>query len=142
MAPRTSSGPLPPLVTDGRVHVIVLYIPEWVPGAGFKKTARRWRATLAETVERPMSFVRRQMAERHNAPSYVSALYDKAGQDITEHEEDVIKYTAVALYTGGADTVSVSQPQPSPTSMARKSSLLTPPSPLPFSPLRPICSHT
>lgn len=28
---------------------LVKYVPEWVPGAGFKKTARSWR-TLQESV--------------------------------------------------------------------------------------------
>ncbi|ROV94041.1 hypothetical protein VMCG_08273 [Cytospora schulzeri] len=75
-----------------------------MPGAGFKKTAKQWKATLVETAEIPMKFVRKQMEEKNHEQSYVSALYEKAGPKIPKHEEDTVKYTAASLYTGGADT--------------------------------------
>lgn len=84
----------------------VRYLPEWMPGAGFKKTARQWKATLTETVEIPMRFVKKQMAEKHSESSYVSALYEKAGPRIVKQEEDHVKFSAASLYAGGADTVS------------------------------------
>ena len=82
------------------------YVPQWLPGAGFKKIAEEWRATLTEVAEKPMRFVRQEMAEKRNEPSYVSDLYDKAGATMGAGEEDVIRWSAASLYTGGADTVS------------------------------------
>lgn len=82
----------------------LLYVPEWMPGAAFKKTARKWKATMMETVEIPMRFVKKQMAEKHFEPSHVSALYEKAGPKISKQEEDSVKFTAFSLYAGGADT--------------------------------------
>lgn len=61
---------------------------------------------MTEMVERPARFVRKQMAEKHNEPSYFSAIYEKAGPKMTQYEKDVVKHTAASLYAGGADTVS------------------------------------
>ncbi|THH01147.1 hypothetical protein EW145_g6967 [Phellinidium pouzarii] len=84
------------------------HIPEWIPGAGFQKTARRFRATVTELVEKPYAFVRQQIAVSAAAPSYVSALLEKFDPEgrgsLTPDEERVVKWSASSLYTGGADT--------------------------------------
>lgn len=59
-----------------------------------------------ELAETPMKFVRKQMEERHYEPSYVSELYEKAGEKMSAEDEHVLKWSAASLYTGGADTVS------------------------------------
>jgi hypothetical protein len=38
------------------------YVPAWIPGAGFKRTAKEWNDTLAEMVETPYNFTKQQMA--------------------------------------------------------------------------------
>lgn len=87
------------------------YLPEWAPGAAFQKTAIKWKATLDELTERPMQFVRKQMKEQQYAPSYVSALYERAADgEMSAEEEHVLKYSAASLYTGGADTVESPEP--------------------------------
>lgn len=85
----------------------VRYLPEWMPGADFKKTARLWKATLMEMAERPMQFVRKQMADNRHPPSYVSTLYEKVRAEgtVTQDDEDLIKWTAASMYAAGADTV-------------------------------------
>ncbi|KAK5174015.1 uncharacterized protein LTR77_001095 [Saxophila tyrrhenica] len=80
------------------------YLPDWVPGTAFKQTAREWKATFMDLAERPLSLVKRQMAENSHGGSYVSNLYGKAGDTVTAEEEERIKWSAAALYTGGADT--------------------------------------
>jgi hypothetical protein len=39
----------------------VRHIPEWFPGAGFQKTAKKMRKTLNDLAERPFAFVKSQM---------------------------------------------------------------------------------
>lgn len=39
----------------------VKYVPEWVPGAGFKKKAREWRALQEAVVNRPYNMVQEEM---------------------------------------------------------------------------------
>lgn len=57
-----------------------------------------------------MQFVRKQMKEQQYAPSYVSALYERADGKMSAEEEHVLKYSAASLYTGGADTVRSLEP--------------------------------
>ncbi|RYO97634.1 hypothetical protein DL764_007271 [Monosporascus ibericus] len=83
---------------------ILRYLPDWMPGAAFKRTAREWYATVTEIVENPMRFVKRNMEAGKYEPSYVSALYEKAGDKMTAEDEYVTKWSAASLYTGGADT--------------------------------------
>lgn len=58
-----------------------------------------------EFTEKPMQFVRKQMEMCHHDPSFVSSLYEKAGDKITDEEEAIIKWSAASLYAAGADTV-------------------------------------
>lgn len=59
-----------------------------------------------ELVNRPMGFVRKKMAEHDYEPSYVSEIYEKSGGEISQQQEQDLKWSAASLYAGGADTVS------------------------------------
>lgn len=50
--PRTSTNEY-----DGTVR----HLPAWAPGAGFQKTAQRFRATVLELVNKPYAWVKGQM---------------------------------------------------------------------------------
>jgi hypothetical protein len=39
----------------------VAKVPEWFPGAGFKRIAREWNKTVEEMVSAPFQFVQDQM---------------------------------------------------------------------------------
>ncbi|KAF2103859.1 cytochrome P450 [Rhizodiscina lignyota] len=81
------------------------YMPDWVPGTDFKRTARLWHKTLMDVVDRPFTYVKQQMAQKHYHPSFVSKLLEEPGQErITPESEFIIKWSAASLYTGGADT--------------------------------------
>ena len=48
----------------------VRYLPDWMPGASFKQTARAWKQTLGNMVDNPYKFVREQMV-RNCMPKYL-----------------------------------------------------------------------
>ncbi|KAI1825149.1 cytochrome P450 oxidoreductase OrdA-like protein [Xylaria intraflava] len=77
------------------------YIPEWVPGTGFKKIAKAWRACVTETVEKPFRFARRRIIKGEDENSYVADF----GSVLSPEDEDIVKWTAVTLYAAGADTI-------------------------------------
>lgn len=56
------------LASEGFYHPtdkpIVQYIPEWFPGAGFKKTAKIWAKCLADMADIPHEFVKGQMVHQ------------------------------------------------------------------------------
>ncbi|TDL20082.1 cytochrome P450 oxidoreductase OrdA-like protein [Rickenella mellea] len=90
------------------------YIPDWLPGAGFKRTASRSFKKANELADKPYAFVKRQMASGIATPSYTSALLEKlekvkiinnnADAATIAEEEFIIKWSATTLYGGGADT--------------------------------------
>ncbi|KAK5129264.1 hypothetical protein LTR08_003643 [Meristemomyces frigidus] len=82
------------------------YLPEWVPGTGFKRTARLWKQTLMSVVDDPYVFVTSQMASGKGRPSFVSRSIEQARTEkaLGAEEEHAIKWSAASLYTGGADT--------------------------------------
>lgn len=53
-------------------HTIVKYLPEWFPGASFKRSARISRESIAEWVEAPFEYVKKSMVSRRSSvPSHV-----------------------------------------------------------------------
>ncbi|KAF5325182.1 hypothetical protein D9619_009907 [Psilocybe cf. subviscida] len=77
-------------------------IPEWLPGGGFKKIAREWRKNLLMMTEKPYQFVKDSMKEGDSGVSYVTQHLASLQKGKTS--EDDIKWSAMSLYAGGADT--------------------------------------
>ncbi|KAL4953791.1 cytochrome P450 [Aspergillus filifer] len=83
------------------------YIPSWVPGASFQRTAALFRKQTEALSDVPWAFVKRQMQQpsRFHEPSYVSNLLDANPDiDVGSPEETSIRWTAASLYGGAADT--------------------------------------
>ena len=83
---------------------ILQYIPSWFPGAHFKSLAAEWREHVIQMVETPLNLVKKQLREGTAVPSFSSRLLEEDG--LTSEKEKCIKWTAAAVYGGGADTVS------------------------------------
>nr|BAL05080.1 cytochrome P450 [Phanerodontia chrysosporium] len=84
------------------VFPLLRYVPAWVPGARFQKTAREWRKVLERMADEPHDFVKQRMAENTNVPNYTSELLQNERLD--GDKEFNIKWSAASLYSGGADT--------------------------------------
>ncbi|CAG8120032.1 unnamed protein product [Penicillium salamii] len=74
------------------------HLPEWAPGAAFKKTARFYAHTLTRLVEEPFAFTKSQMLQEEHQNSFTANLL-RQGED-----EEIVKWSSVALYSAGADT--------------------------------------
>ncbi|KAG1788381.1 cytochrome P450 [Suillus variegatus] len=77
-------------------------VPEWFPGASFKRIAREWRETLNEMASAPYEFVKDQMAAGIAPKSFTSDLLQ--GRILSAEEDHIVKWSALSLYSGGADT--------------------------------------
>ncbi|KAG2156216.1 cytochrome P450 [Suillus clintonianus] len=77
-------------------------VPQWFPGAGFKRTAREWHETLEEMVTAPYNFVKDQIAAGIAPKSFTSNLLE--GRTLSAEEDHNVKWSAASLYAGGADT--------------------------------------
>ncbi|KAM0455036.1 hypothetical protein ACHAPV_007923 [Trichoderma viride] len=85
------------------------HLPDWFPGTGFKRTARKWKAINEAVVSTPYHFVRKQMELGiHQEQSYVSGLIrsygNEDGSGVSPEDMNIIQLTATSMYGGGADT--------------------------------------
>jgi cytochrome P450 len=77
-------------------------VPDWFPGAGFKRLAREWHDTLTEMVDAPYNFVVDQMAAGIAPESFTSNLL--GASPLSAEDEHIIKWSAATLYAGASDT--------------------------------------
>lgn len=76
------------------------HLPEWCPGAGFKKYARQCRKLTRELRDRPYEYVQETMANGAAPQSMVSQMIEK------QEEEAVIKSVAGTTYAAAVETSS------------------------------------
>jgi hypothetical protein len=98
----------------------VRHVPAWMPGAGFQRLAAVGRAMRDDMVNTPLELVQSRMvreppeyraslvsscaqADGSNTPNFTSQQLEKP--DLSDEDRDTTKWTAAALYAGGADTV-------------------------------------
>ncbi|KAI0427566.1 putative cytochrome P450 oxidoreductase OrdA-like protein [Xylaria sp. FL1042] len=77
-------------------------LPDWVPGTSWKKTARQWGSELMCVTDVPYTFVKHQMAQGTYETSFLSRLIEAGDSD--PEANDINKWSAMSLYTAGADT--------------------------------------
>ncbi|KAI0097574.1 cytochrome P450 [Nemania sp. FL0031] len=80
------------------------YIPEWLPGAGWKRSVREWRATLKETCERPLKFAEQRIIHGTAEKSFVKDFHDDKGGNFTPDDYHALKWNAFTMYGAGSDT--------------------------------------
>ncbi|UQC88663.1 uncharacterized protein CLUP02_14188 [Colletotrichum lupini] len=80
------------------------YVPTWMPGAGFKKTAEIFRQHLLQGIEVPYDYVKEQMANGNDDVSYVAGLIKDLHRKIDPEEKSVIGWTAASMLNAGTDT--------------------------------------
>ncbi|KAH8977577.1 CyP450 monooxygenase [Lactarius hatsudake] len=85
------------------------YVPEWVPGASFKRRAREWRSVAERFYTIPFDSVKQSMTDGKAKSSFTSlALHDITENDDRKYQEDLIKCLGGTMYTSGTDmTVSL-----------------------------------
>ncbi|KAJ7036666.1 cytochrome P450, partial [Mycena alexandri] len=83
------------------------YVPEWMPGAGFKRKAEEWRKVTRELLEVPFAETKRRMTMGIASASFTSlnlGTLDDSEIDQKEEREQTVKASAANLYGAGADT--------------------------------------
>ncbi|THU94381.1 cytochrome P450 [Dendrothele bispora CBS 962.96] len=55
---------------------VLRHLPEWMPGAGFLKKAREWKAKMNEFVDEPYQWVKECMKNNTHQPSFCSTLLE------------------------------------------------------------------
>ncbi|KAJ7157103.1 cytochrome P450 [Mycena filopes] len=76
------------------VFPILRFVPEWFPGASWKKKVKPYRQILQDVVNTPFTWVKEQMKAGTGNSCFVSDLLEASTSD--EHS---IKWTAAGLYS-------------------------------------------
>ncbi|GJE84890.1 cytochrome P450 [Phanerochaete sordida] len=77
------------------------WVPSWMPGAGWKRKAEKWRAETQAMCDDPFEFAKAEMLRGNDSSNFISTNL----KDITTEEQEVhLKMAAGSLYSGGADT--------------------------------------
>lgn len=89
------------------------FVPEFLPGAGFKTIARKFNKAITAGAQVPYQFVQRQMASQNFNQSFTSRLIQQctmeAGENATlsPEDENAIMWTSTSLYGAAADTTTI-----------------------------------
>ncbi|EIW75777.1 cytochrome P450 [Coniophora puteana RWD-64-598 SS2] len=84
------------------------HLPNWMPGAGFKRSAVTWKKKMEEFVDQPYEYTQEEMKRGTARPSFVSTLLESAPQNKdgsieAQHDHD-IRWTANSMYSASIDT--------------------------------------
>ncbi|GBE86410.1 Multifunctional cytochrome P450 monooxygenase af510 [Sparassis crispa] len=80
---------------------ILQYLPEWMPGGGWKKKVAACAKNFDAMYEKPIDYVKKQLAAGVDAQCF-AAIHIGAGVDSAR--EELVKMAAHGMYAGGADT--------------------------------------
>ncbi|KAG9088543.1 hypothetical protein FS749_002077, partial [Ceratobasidium sp. UAMH 11750] len=98
------------VTTPGAFLVDTFPLLKYLPWAPFKAKAREWSELLRDFIELPMQFVGDQMQKGEADPSLTMRWLEREirpeeqSTDEMEENELLIKWAAMSLYGGGADT--------------------------------------
>jgi hypothetical protein len=108
----------------------VRYVPEWMPGAGFKRLARDLKKQLSDIDRAPFDWAKSQIVN-HSQHIYVTDLssdspsrimkesgsfkesfvsghiLDETFASSKEEREDILQWCAISMYAGGGDSVNL-----------------------------------
>ncbi|KAJ1300372.1 hypothetical protein OPQ81_005191 [Rhizoctonia solani] len=87
------------------------HVPEWVPGTGWKHTARKWRVEKEKALNEPYEWTKAQIAAGTSEPSIIGALIQDhpLTSGLTPEEKDRrLREIGMVFYAGGTDTVRAS----------------------------------
>ncbi|KAF8750776.1 cytochrome P450 family [Rhizoctonia solani] len=86
------------------------YIPEWIPGTGWKRTIRAWRKQKDYALDAPFRWTQDQVRQGTNADSIIADLLQDHSitSGLSVEERDIrLKELGHVLFSGGTDTTAL-----------------------------------
>ncbi|KAG8795750.1 hypothetical protein FRC12_010191 [Ceratobasidium sp. 428] len=90
------------------VFPLLVHVPSWFPGAGWKRSAQEWRRQQESVADTTYDWTKTQMANGEAEGTIIASSLkyaEELGIQSTE-KDDYVKKLAVALFTAGTDTAS------------------------------------
>ncbi|TDL15041.1 cytochrome P450 [Rickenella mellea] len=79
------------------------YVPEWFPGAGFRRVAEVWRDEHSRFVHGPYVWSK-QNQDAITRPNFATTILDEYSGNPPAKTEECLRWTLTSLWGGGADT--------------------------------------
>ncbi|QRV85553.1 cytochrome P450 family protein [Ceratobasidium sp. AG-Ba] len=88
------------------VFPMLVHVPGWMPGAGWKRAAQKWREQQESTTNAAYEWTRAQMSQGKAGNTIISSVLQHAEElgVPTDEKEDYVKQLAVTLFTAATDT--------------------------------------
>ncbi|KAE9398795.1 cytochrome P450 [Gymnopus androsaceus JB14] len=83
---------------------ILLKIPDWFPGTGWKRIGREWAKDYWTMMDEPFNFVKKQLSEGTADDSFTAKWLKKK---ISPQEELDLKFSSGSMFAGGSETTAV-----------------------------------
>ncbi|KAF5349123.1 hypothetical protein D9756_009490 [Leucocoprinus leucothites] len=86
---------------------LLKYVPDWFPGAQFKRDAKEWRKVTMRFREAPFRATKRDMDMGVASPSYTATCLENINANTMQERlarEEEVKDTAAIFFGGGTDT--------------------------------------
>ncbi|OCH96215.1 cytochrome P450 [Obba rivulosa] len=85
---------------------ILQYLPDWFPGAEFKKDAARWRVWVHDLLHKPFDAVAERVSRGDSLECVATSLIETFSKNAEDkaYTEKIIRETLGSMYIGGADT--------------------------------------
>ncbi|KAJ6467947.1 cytochrome P450 [Mycena vitilis] len=81
------------------------HIPDWFPGAGFKRKAKEWRKVTRDLLDVPFTDAKRNIAMGAASTSFTSLHLRALNDSLSSQKlEAVVQSAAANMYAAGADT--------------------------------------
>ncbi|KAJ7776058.1 cytochrome P450 [Mycena maculata] len=81
------------------------HVPDWFPGAGFKRKAKEWRKLSQAIRDVPFSDAKRHIASGTASHSFTAKNLQTLSDSADAYfQEDAVKATAASMYSAGTDT--------------------------------------
>lgn len=88
---------------------VLRYVPEWFPGAGFKRLARKWKKTVHQMRDEPFEAVLQAMANGTASTCFVSKLmgdleHSKLSEGARQKQVNIVRDTAGMGYAASVES--------------------------------------
>uniref|UniRef100_A0A0W0F3X1 Cytochrome P450 n=1 Tax=Moniliophthora roreri TaxID=221103 RepID=A0A0W0F3X1_MONRR len=83
---------------------ILRFVPEWFPGANFKRQARIWAPLYDAMVDIPFNYVIQQLSAGTAEESFTAKWLQR---NLSDEDKDILKHGSGAMFGAGSETASL-----------------------------------
>ncbi|KAK7029404.1 hypothetical protein VNI00_014658 [Paramarasmius palmivorus] len=88
-------------ITIAHAQFPVRFVPEWLPGASFKRQARQWAPLYNDMIDIPFNYVLKQLSAGIAEESFTAKWLQR---NLPDEDKDILKHGSGAMFGAGTET--------------------------------------